>query len=75
MFTALESVLKIRDEGPVKLFLGMKINRQADGGYALDQRHYIEKMAETFNITPDSKPVDTPAEIGQRLTDDPALHL
>ena len=70
MFTALESVLKIRDEGPVKLFLGMKINRQADGGYALDQRHYIEKMAETFNITPDSKPVDTPAEIGQRLTED-----
>ena len=69
MFVALERVLRIRDEGPVKLFLGMVIDRLADGAFSLSQKHYIEKMAETFCITPESKPVETPAQLNHKLTE------
>ena len=68
MFVALERVLRIRNEGPVKLFLGMVINREDDGSFTLSQKQYIEKLAETFCVTPDTKPVDTPAALNHKLT-------
>jgi hypothetical protein len=69
-FEALEERFEggIRDEGQVSKFLGLIIDRLSDGSYTLSQEHYIEKMAEQFNITEDSSPTDTPGEYGKKLT-------
>ena len=70
MFMALEKLLKIRDEGPVSMFLGMLIKRLDDGSYSLSQKHYIEKMANTFNVDDSTKSVDSPLISGHLLTRD-----
>ena len=71
-FKALEERFggKIRDEGPVSKFLGLVVDRLEDGSYTLSQRHYIEKMAEQFNITGESRGTDTPGEYSRKLTKD-----
>jgi hypothetical protein len=69
-FIALEKLLKIRDEGPVSMFLGMLIKRLDDGSYSLSQKHYIEKMANTFNVDDSTKSVDSPLISGHLLTRD-----
>ena len=69
-FEALEERFRggIRDEGPVSKFLGLIIDRLEDGSYTLSQEHYIEKMAEKFNINDSSRSVDTPGEYSRKLT-------
>jgi hypothetical protein len=64
----LQKELKIRDEGPVSKFLGMRVTRLEDGSYAMDQQHYIEKMAELFGISEETKNVEQPGVFGQHLT-------
>jgi len=70
VMTALGKRLKLRDEGPPKLFLGVTITRNEDGSFNLDNRHYIEKIARRFNIDEDAKPVLTPAIYNHIFTDD-----
>jgi hypothetical protein len=55
----------LKNEGMVSMFLGVRVSRLPCGGFALDQKHYIEKMAERFNITADSKEVEHPHEYGK----------
>jgi hypothetical protein len=69
MFDALASELKIRDEGEISMFLGMRIVRGCDGSFTLSQKSYIEKMAEKFNMC-DMSIVDTPCVYNSKLTRD-----
>jgi hypothetical protein len=66
--------LKIGDFGPVKKFLAMRIGRRGDGSYCLDQEHYIDSMAEKFdvvlNLPKGTKVPKTPCEYGVKLTRD-----
>lgn len=55
----------LKDEGVVSMFLGVNVSRLPCGGYSLDQKHYIERLAERFNITADAKRVDHPHEYGK----------
>ena len=64
---ALQQYMKIRDEGEISLFLGMKIDRMDDGSYKMSQSHYIERMAEKFNVNESGKNVDTPVVYGKML--------
>ena len=68
LFKRLEELFRIRDEGEVDMFLGMKIERLVDGSYSLSQKHYIEQMAERFNIVDNSREVETPGIYGQKLS-------
>jgi hypothetical protein len=67
MFAALKRLLKIRDEGEIKKFLGMEINRLPDGSFTLNQKLYIEKMAEKFNVNDDTKTATAPYLSGVKL--------
>ena len=44
--------------------LGLKINRQADGGYTLDQQHYLETVLAEFDMQ-SCKPSSTPMAKGE----------
>lgn len=70
VMTALGKRLKLRDERPPKLFLGVTITRNEDGSFNLDNRHNIEKIARRFNIDEDAKPVLTPAIYNYTFSDD-----
>ena len=69
----LQKELKIRDEGLVSKFLGMRIERRADGSYTMDQQSYIEKMAELFCVNDDTKTTEQPGVCGQVLTKETLL--
>ena len=69
-FSQLESRLRIRDEGPVNSFLGMEICRLSDGSYTMSQKAYIERVAKRFCIDDMSRPVETPGQYGQKLSND-----
>ena len=62
--------MKIKDEGQVNMFLGMKITRHDDGSYSMSQEHYIEQMAARFNINNDTKSTDTPSAHAKQLSPD-----
>lgn len=64
----LQKELKIRDEGLISLFLGMRVIRYDDGSYTMDQQKYIEKMAELFCVNEDTKKAEQPGIFGQHLT-------
>ena len=64
----LKKELRIRDEGVVSKFLGMRIQRLDDGSYTVDQQKYIEKLAEMFCIDNSTKPAEQPGVFGQHLT-------
>ena len=68
LFKILKRELRIRDEGLVSKFLGMRVERLADGSYTMDQQSYIEKMAELFCVNDDTKTVQQPGIFGQHLT-------
>ena len=69
-FKKLATHVKIKDEGQVNMFLGMKITRHDDGSYSMSQEHYIEQMAARFNISTDTKTVDTPSVHAKMLSAD-----
>ena len=52
--------------GPLEHFLGIRITRNADRSFRLDQSAQVEKMLRTFNLEK-AKPVDTPVG-GKRPT-------
>lgn len=56
----------IKDLGPVKDCLGMRVS-QSNGRITLDQTHYIEKLIDKYNMT-DAITVATPMEPGLKLT-------
>ena len=64
----MQKELKIRDEGLVSKFLGMRIERLEDGSYTIDQQQYIEKMAELFCVNAETREVEQPGVFGQPLT-------
>ena len=66
----LKKRLKIRDEGNISMFLGMKIERKDDGSYTMSQSHYIERMAEKFLVDDNAKCVETPTVYGTMLSGD-----
>ena len=66
----LQKRLKIRDEGDISMFLAMKIDRKDDGSYTMSQSHYIERMAEKFNVNDNTKCVETPTVYGSMLNGD-----
>jgi len=66
----LQKRLKIRDEGDISMFLAMKIERKDDGSYTMSQSHYIERMAEKFNVNDNEKCVETPTVYGSMLNGD-----
>lgn len=43
---------KFRDMGPLKLMLGVQIERDVWGNYSMSQENYIKRMAEKHNIKP-----------------------
>lgn len=61
----LEKKLSLKHEGLVTMFLGVRVSRLPCGGFALDQKHYIEKMAERFLVTDDARDVEHPHEYGK----------
>ena len=65
---ALQQSIRVRDEGDVSLFLGMKIDRMNDGSYTMTQSHYIERMAEKFNVNDNTKNTETPCIYGKLLS-------
>ena len=67
-FKQLEKQVKIRDEGQVNMFLGLKITRHDDGSYTMSQKHYIEQVAARFNIDTNTKPTETPCVYGNLLS-------
>ena len=69
-FSKLEKKLLIRDEGVVKMFLGIEIDRLSDGSYTMCQTKYIERLAKRFCIDDMSRPVETPGLYGQKLSVD-----
>ena len=52
------------------MFLAMKIDRKDDGSYTMSQSHYIERMAEKFNVNDNAKCVETPTVYGSMLNGD-----
>lgn len=59
---------KMKDLGIAECCVGLHITRDNNTIY-LDQSKYIEEILEKFNMS-DCKPVDTPADSNQRLTND-----
>ena len=67
--TKLKTRLELKCEGEPKMFLGVAIERQTDGSYILDQKAYIEAMADRFSVAEDSKKqVEQPCVYGEKLT-------
>ena len=66
-FNMLEKKLRIRDEGEVKKFLSIEIERRSDGSYSMSQSKYIERLAKRFCIDDMSRTVETPGQYGQKL--------
>ena len=66
-FNMLEKKLRIRDEGEVKKFLSIEIERRSDGSYSMSQSKYIERLAKRFCIDDMSRAVETPGQYGQKL--------
>ena len=64
-YKELEAKLSLKHEGLVTIFLGVRVSRLPCGGFALDQKHYIEKMAERFLVTDDARLVEHPHEYGK----------
>ena len=63
----LVSRFQIKDLGPAKLCLGLKITRDRKRGKVwIDQQKYIEDTLEKFNMN-DCNPVRTPADSNQKL--------
>ncbi|KPJ11482.1 Retrovirus-related Pol polyprotein from transposon TNT 1-94 [Papilio machaon] len=56
---------EMKDLGRATHVLGMRLNQQ-ENKITLDQRRYIEKVLEQFNMA-DCKPVSTPLECGLKL--------
>ena len=52
VFEKLKEKLNIRNEGKLKHFLGIHIERK-EGMISLDQTHYIEELSKRFGIEPD----------------------
>ena len=61
---ALKLKFGLQDMGEPKWLLGMQITR-GPGIVTLDQKHYIAKLLERFNMT-DCKPVGSPADPSQK---------
>ena len=53
IFEKMRSKLKIRNEGDLKHFLGIHIERKK-GMISVDQTHYIEELSKRFGLDPDS---------------------
>ena len=68
LFRKLEKHFKIKDEGEISKFLGIRITRLEDGSFTLDQQSYIEKVAKKFGVSEESKPVCTPSTHGAKLS-------
>ena len=51
----------LTDEGDVNEYLGLKVDRHADGSIELRQPHLIDKILETAGLKADSKTHRTPA--------------
>ena len=50
VFGKLEEKVALKDEGPIGMFLGIRCVKNIDGGYSLSQQHYIETLAERFQL-------------------------
>lgn len=61
----LMKVFEMRDLGKATHVLGMRL-RQDQGKISIDQKNYIQKVLEQFNMK-DCKPASTPLEIGLKL--------
>ncbi|KAG7556653.1 Retrotransposon Copia-like N-terminal [Arabidopsis suecica] len=66
--TQLSSAFQLRDLGPPKFFLGIKIAR-TDEGISLNQRKYILDLLESTGFS-DCKPSSIPMEPNQKLAQD-----
>lgn len=55
----------MKNLGPVQHILGMQVCRE-DSRIILDQKSYIKKVLERFNMT-ECKPSPTPMEVGLKL--------
>lgn len=62
----LKDEFKMNDLCPSNHILGMKITRNLDGKFTLDQSSYIKKILDKFNMS-DCKPCQTPMEVGLKL--------
>lgn len=63
---ALNTSFKMKDLGTAKCCLGINI-KQSNGKIELDQKNYINKVLERFNMK-DCKPISTPSDLNQKLS-------
>ena len=66
--TRLKTRLDLKCEGEPEMFLGVAIERESDGTYVLDQKTYIENMADRFGVVDSKKQVEQPCVYGEKLT-------
>lgn len=66
---SLSNAFKMKDLGMAKICVGLRISRDKDGNYYLDQEKYILQILETFNMS-NCHPVATPSDPGQKLCKD-----
>jgi transposase InsO family protein len=66
MKAQLSGEFEMKDLGELKHFLGMRIQRNANGNITIDQSAYIRQILERFKMEA-SKPVTTPLAPGSRL--------
>lgn len=59
----LNKKFKVKNLGPIKLFLGMKIEKDVDGNFHINQKQLIDKIIRNANLE-DAKPSKYPIDIG-----------
>lgn len=64
---SLSTEFKMKDLGPAKNCIGLRITHDDEGSYYLDQEHFINEIIERFGMT-DCKPVSTPSDPSQKLS-------
>lgn len=63
----LAATFKMKKLGPAKYCIGLRITRDNDGNYYLDQTQYIKDLLEKFNML-ECKGAATPSDPNQRLS-------
>lgn len=58
----LSSRFKIKSLGEIRDYLGLRINRNADGGFAVNQSAYIMRVATDFGLA-SAKPSNVPINV------------
>ena len=63
-----DAKFKITNKGDLKDFLGVDIQRHADGSISVTQQKLIKQILDMMNFQPRTKAVDYPAKVSEVLT-------